>query len=316
MASDDKRCEEKNDNKNTRAGVSADGHSKIRYKHMHAHGHAHTHAWPNIFSFDRSKKRDVIGLMFVFYMLVRWGSYFYVCLCVYMCVLSSKFLLRSHKCGAVSGEIEKALLHWNNDVCRDILYMFFNATKRDNFFILFYHWCESNRVSFIATEEQNWVNTILIFLDHKQAATRSACPDLHSTGWVKYAIQGNKVFGMQTSGMEECQYCKSIQYLDRKQPQFSHVLSLNIIKTLWDDLTETETKGRQHPKKSFECCSKSLENYSWRLPKEITRKLPNKVLIPQDLSFLMVGFPGHTQHGCSHILCNHLVMVFHVYPAC
>lgn len=88
MASDDKRCEEKNDKMTIRTQEQVSLQMVIAKLGVSicTHTDTHTHAWPNIFSFDRSKKRDVIGLMFVFYMLVRWGSYFYVCLCVYICV--------------------------------------------------------------------------------------------------------------------------------------------------------------------------------------------------------------------------------------
>lgn len=49
----------------------------------------------------------------------------------------------------------------------------------------------------------------------------------------------------------------------------------NIIEAVWDyQRTEQKAKIQKYPKKSFECSSGNLENYSCRLPKEMTRKLP------------------------------------------
>lgn len=42
-------------------------------------------------------------------------------------------------------------------------------------------------------------------------------------------------------------------------------------------LSEKRTKDLQHPKKSFGCPSRSLQNYSPRLLKEIPRKLPKRI---------------------------------------
>lgn len=49
------------------------------------------------------------------------------------------------------------------------------------------------------------------------------------------------------------------------------------IEYLMNILTGNGGKGSQHPAKSFECHSKSLEYYSWRLIKEMTRKLTKTV---------------------------------------
>lgn len=65
--------------------------------------------------------------------------------------------------------------------------------------------------------------------------------------------------------VKHCQCSKSI-------PEYQN-LDLNIIETAWDHLTDNRTKGSQHPKENFECPSRSLETYSWRLLKEMTTNL-------------------------------------------
>ena len=37
---------------------------------------------------------------------------------------------------------------------------------------------------------------------------------------------------------------------------------LNIIEAVWDHVDREQNKRQKHPKKSFECPSRSLENYS------------------------------------------------------
>lgn len=49
-------------------------------------------------------------------------------------------------------------------------------------------------------------------------------------------------------------------------------LDHNITEAVWIKSAENGTKGSKHPKKSFGCPSNSLENYFWRLLKEMRRE--------------------------------------------
>lgn len=154
-----------------------------------------------------------------------------------------------------------------------------------------------NRKSTAKTWHRTWVMHLSLHFIHllfiqDNSFKSSVCREevrREEQQWVSAAICKTQWRLCHGLGMHFSKWCwnhqKSIRFFSDPK-HTSNSVKANLARkacneTHWSSVgsSSQRTEGSQHPKKSFEWSSRGLQNFSWRLLKEITRKQESSVQI-------------------------------------